>query len=171
MPEKNTTNSDAHGDQPCQSRRMFLRTACAPAVLASLGISLASCSDANIAGPDEDDDDPSPDEESGIAVSGNTIELDLTKSDTQTLMETGGFLLISQADTMAVNVGDSTIRAFTSICTHQQCTIDAFGSNVFQCPCHGSEFDTSGDVVNGPAEQALAEYSVSRSDNTVTITK
>ncbi len=90
---------------------------------------------------------------------------------TQALTNEGGFLLISEADVMAVNVDGTTIRAFTSICTHQQCTINAFTNDTFMCPCHGSAFNTNGAVVQGPASQALTEFSVSQSDDTVTITK
>lgn len=167
MPKPKMSKPKPTDEQPCPSRRTFLRTACAPAVLASLGISLTSCSDANPVGPGEEN--PPPDEESGITVSDNEIKLDLTKPDTEALTETGGFLLVSEADAMAVNVGDSTIRAFTSTCTHQQCTINSFQDDTFQCPCHGSAFDTSGEVVQGPAEQALTEYEVSHSGDIVTI--
>lgn len=162
-------STQSFDDRSAQSRREFLRTASAPAVLAALGISLASCSDENVVGPDDPNDPDDPD--SGITISGNQIILDLTKDDTQPLTQEGGFLLISQADTMAVNVDGSTIRAFTSTCTHQQCTINRFDDGVFQCPCHGSQYNTSGEVVQGPAPDPLTEYGVSRDDDTVTITK
>ena len=155
-----------------QSRRAFLRTASASAVLATLGISLTGCGDGNPTGTEPPEEEPGDgDGESGITIDGNQITLDLTKDDTQALTNEGGFLLISEADTMAINVDGSTIRAFTSICTHQQCTINQFSDDTFQCPCHGSQYDTAGDVVQGPATQSLAEYDVSQSGDTVTITK
>lgn len=142
------------------SRRDFLRSACAPAVLAALGITLSSCTE-NVVGPESD---------SGITIEGNQIILDLTKDGTQPLTREGGFLLISQADTMAINVDGTTIRAFTSICTHQQCTINRFDDGVFTCPCHGSQYNMSGEVVQGPAPRPLEEFSVSRSGSIVAIT-
>lgn len=158
-----------------QSRREFLRTASASAVLAVLGLSIAGCGDENPVGaddPDDDnDDDDNGDGDSGITIDGNEITLDLTKEDTEDLADEGGFLVISEADTMAVNVDGETIRAFTNICTHEQCSITQFDGSTFNCGCHGSQFDTSGEVVQGPAGQSLTEYDVEWSDDTVTITK
>lgn len=54
------------------------------------------------------------------------------------------------------------IRAFSGICTHESCEL---GWNqrqqLIRCPCHGSGFDTTGQVKMGPAERALPEYPVS----------
>ena len=152
------------------SRREFLRTASGAAVMAALGITVTGCSDGNPMGP-EPPEEPPEDGPAGITIDGNQVIIDLTADATQDLTNEGGFLLISEADVMAINVDGTTIRAFTSICTHQQCTIDSFADDTFMCPCHGSEFDTNGEVVEGPAPQPLAEYEVSRSDDTVTITK
>lgn len=158
-----------------QSRREFLRTASASAILAVMGLSVTACGDENPVGTDEpdppDDDDDDDDSDSGVTVDGNEIIIDLTHEETGVLAEEGGFLLIEEADTMAVNVDGDTIRAFTSICTHQQCTINEFDGDTFNCPCHGSQFNTSGEVVQGPAPGPLTEFDVEWSDDTVTITK
>jgi hypothetical protein len=47
-------------------------------------------------------------------------------------------------------------RVFT--CTHESCTITGFADSSYVCPCHGSRFDTSGRVLNGPASRALRQY-------------
>jgi len=44
-------------------------------------------------------------------------------------------------------------------CTHRGCQPDPVGDRLV-CPCHGSEFDTSGAVLSGPAETALTRYPV-----------
>jgi len=152
------------------SRRAFLRTASGAAVMALLGITVTGCSDGNPTGA-EPPEEPAEDGPVGITVDGNQVILDLTANATEDLTTQSGFLLIDEADVMAINVDGTTIRAFTSVCTHQQCTINAFADDTFMCPCHGSEFDTQGEVVAGPAPQPLTEYDVSRSDDTVTITK
>jgi len=46
------------------------------------------------------------------------------------------------------------------VCTHQSCTVALPGAPgaTLDCPCHGSRFRTSGQVVNGPAARALAQF-------------
>lgn len=171
-PSDTSPSPASAGPSSSPSRRAFLRTASASAVLAALGIPLTGCGDDNPVGPEEEPPGEGEEEEdSGITIDGSTITLDLTKDDTDHLQEEGRFLLIREADVLAVNVDGEQIRAFTSTCTHQQCTINQFDGSTFQCPCHGSEFDTSGDVVEGPATQSLTEYDVERDGDVVTITK
>jgi len=56
-----------------------------------------------------------------------------------------------------VNVAGD-VRTFLAVCTHEGCPL---GWNpqqhLIRCPCHGSAFDTSGNVVNGPAVQPLTK--------------
>lgn len=44
-------------------------------------------------------------------------------------------------------------------CTHQGCEVNAYTTQLI-CPCHGSEFSTSGKVLNGPAEKDLVKFKV-----------
>jgi len=153
------------------SRKDFLRTAGSTALFAALGISFVGC---DVTGTPDDDTitDPPNGSGSGITVSGNVTTIDLTKSDTSVLAGQGGWLLIGQSQLLAVNVDGDTIRAFTSVCTHAGCATSwAFSNNLFTCNCHGSQFNTSGGVVRGPASADLQEFSVERSGNIVTITK
>lgn len=57
---------------------------------------------------------------------------------------------------------DSGLYAVTATCTHLGCNINGEG-NRFVCPCHGSEFDLSGRVLQGPATTSLAHFEVSLS--------
>jgi cytochrome b6-f complex iron-sulfur subunit len=153
MPEKHENET---------SRRGFMKFAGAGAAL--LALQMMGCDTT-----DPMDDEPEPDNSSGIQISGNTITIDLTKTDAATLANAGGFLAISSKKVVVINTGDA-IRAFTSICTHQACDISSFQNNRMRCPCHGSEFNTDGAAVSGPATGSLTEYTVTRSGDEVAIT-
>jgi cytochrome b6-f complex iron-sulfur subunit len=50
---------------------------------------------------------------------------------------------------------DSTVAAFSAICTHQHCTVAPAGTQL-HCPCHGSVYQAAtGEVIHGPAPRAL----------------
>ena len=52
-------------------------------------------------------------------------------------------------------------HAFTAICTHQGCIVDAVSGGTINCPCHGSKYSiVNGSVVNGPAPLPLAAVSI-----------
>ncbi|MDF7800681.1 Rieske 2Fe-2S domain-containing protein [Pontiellaceae bacterium B1224] len=46
------------------------------------------------------------------------------------------------------------IAAISLVCTHLGCTVNRVETG-FQCPCHGSQYDTDGLVVGGPAPKTL----------------
>ena len=56
-------------------------------------------------------------------------------------------------------VDNDSYRAFLMVCTHKSCELRPTGS-FLSCPCHGSEFSNSGEVLKGPAMDALSEYKV-----------
>lgn len=62
----------------------------------------------------------------------------------------GGFLIARTAQ--------DTFMAMTAICTHEQCTITGFSNGRFVCPCHGSQFTTTGAVAQGPATRNLQTF-------------
>ncbi len=150
------------------TRRDFLRKTCPAAALLALG--LATGCDSGSSGMDDPDPDPVDQPSTGIQVSGNTITLDLTGSQASRVASAGGFLLISAASTAIVNLDGTTIRAFSSICNHQNCDVSSFNGEVIICPCHGSRFSTTGSVVQGPATRALQAFDVQRNGDIVTIT-
>jgi cytochrome b6-f complex iron-sulfur subunit len=48
----------------------------------------------------------------------------------------------------------------SSVCTHLGCNVKRGGPG-FACPCHGSQFDDNGQVVQGPAPKPLPWYALS----------
>lgn len=100
----------------------------------------------------------------------------------------GGALLTADLNTELLNIGDAKLKAgvivvrlaagtvpasFTAVqsaCTHQGATIGYNnGQGIFICPSHGSEFSKTGQVVQGPAALPLHVYTVTITNNTLTV--
>ncbi len=152
------------------SRRDFLKKAgCSIILLMGMGMTVTSCDSTEVAGPDTGN--PGTGGDNGITINPNNIIIDLTKSGGAVLNSNGGFLLIVAGGAMAIN-DNGTIRAFTNVCTHEQCTTSwSFSNQRLVCGCHGSQFSTGGQVVVGPAVTPLRVLGVSRSGNIVTISR
>ena len=59
---------------------------------------------------------------------------------------------------LAVRREGERVLALSMVCTHQTCLLREGQQGGFNCPCHGSNFDPSGKVLNGPALQDLTRY-------------
>ena len=71
---------------------------------------------------------------------------------------------------LVARTGQSSFNVMTAVCTHEGCTITGFSSGRFVCPCHGSQFNTSGQVQEGPANRALRTFTAQFTNNVLTIT-
>lgn len=61
------------------------------------------------------------------------------------------YLIVNDTATGIANFG------INAVCTHLGCVVPWKASaSQFQCPCHGSRYDTNGKVVRGPAPLSLA---------------
>lgn len=117
----------------------------------------------------------------GVTVSGNSITVSLTQQ--PGLLVANGFLVIPDqgARVAIVNLGNNNFRALTSICTHQGCDVARFSGGRIVCDCHGSQFDTDGNVVVAAAgsgltpqtQQPLKVFGLTfnQAANTLTVTK
>ena len=52
-------------------------------------------------------------------------------------------------------------KGFIARCTHAGCALSKVVDGALACPCHGSSFGLDGQVLRGPAEQALRTRAVS----------
>lgn len=59
--------------------------------------------------------------------------------------------------------------AVNATCTHEACAITGWDNTNFVCPCHGSRFNTSGQVLNGPARTSLRVFNTQFVNNVLTI--
>lgn len=59
-------------------------------------------------------------------------------------------------------------KAFSAICTHQQCLVRTIAAGTIDCPCHGSKFRiTDGSVAEGPATTPLPAKQIAVSGDTI----
>jgi len=65
------------------------------------------------------------------------------------------------------------VYAMSAVCTHAGCLLDDSSSTIasgLYCPCHGSTFDGSGAVTNGPARSPLEHFAVTiAADGSITV--
>ena len=68
-----------------------------------------------------------------------------------------GGIVERAGEKLAVFVGeDGEAHVMSARCTHMGCTVAWNpGERTFDCPCHGSRFGPTGEVVNGPAARPL----------------
>lgn len=82
--------------------------------------------------------------------------------------EGGGVIL--DAKYVVTQPSSGSYKAFTAICTHQQCPVTKVEDGVIKCPCHGSEFSIDdGSVKHGPATKALSSYTATVSGSNVEV--
>ncbi len=140
-------------------RRDFLKALAASGGAAALGTFLAACA---------------PSVTSGGSSSGSGITVDLTKPENSSLAIVGGALALDANSLdpkglLLYRLNESTVLAFSRKCTHMGCVVGAFQNGVSTCPCHGSQYDTNGKVIKGPAPNPLKTYTATVSGTTVTI--
>ena len=81
----------------------------------------------------------------------------------------GSGKIFADAQTVITQPEAGQFKAFTSICTHQQCPV-AEVTDTINCKCHGSKFSiTDGSVVNPPAQSPLAAKNVTVDGDTVSV--
>lgn len=75
------------------------------------------------------------------------------------------YLVVTEDKTLA-NYG------INAVCTHLGCVVPWNGNeNKFMCPCHGSQYNSEGKVVRGPAPLSLALANATVTDDKVSLTK
>jgi len=75
---------------------------------------------------------------------------------------TAGVFLVSRTSATAFMAVDAT-------CSHESCTVTGADGNVYVCPCHGSRYSRTGQVLEGPAKASLRQFATSFADGVVTI--
>ena len=152
-----------------QTRREFCLHACQAASLAVFGSSLATL----LAGCGSDN----PVDSGGgniariqAAVVNNTITLMIDANSPLAAVGSAALVQASNNSLLVAHTASDSFTALTAICTHQACTITGYNNQIYTCPCHGSQFNTSGRAVRGPATSALRTFQTQFANNQLTIT-
>ena len=74
----------------------------------------------------------------------------------------------TQAPIYLARTGDNAYTALLMLCTHKQCELRPTGT-FLTCPCHGSEFSNTGQVLKEPAEKDLYKYIVTTDETSIYI--
>src|SRR5450759_508517 len=85
--------------------------------------------------------------QTSMAPTSIDFTLDLNNSAYAPLKTNGGSVykngvIVARTNTVA-------FLAYSQYCTHAGCTVNFDGTSYFQCYCHGSVFDSNGNVVQG----------------------
>jgi Rieske Fe-S protein len=60
---------------------------------------------------------------------------------------------------------DGEVTVCSAVCPHLQCIVDWNpAEETWDCPCHGSRFKPTGEVISGPAEQPLDRVAVGKAE-------
>ena len=83
----------------------------------------------------------------------------------------GGGVILDDADYVVTQPTRGKFKAFSKICTHQNCPVTAIEGGSINCQCHGSKFSIEdGSVQNGPATKPLPEAEVTVAGDSVVVT-
>ncbi len=74
----------------------------------------------------------------------------------------GAILRVGRERAAAYRDEAGVLHTFSHVCTHLVCHVRwNAAENSFDCPCHGSRFDTNGKVIQGPAVRDLEPKDIS----------
>ena len=83
----------------------------------------------------------------------------------------GGGVILDDADYVITQPTKGEFKAFSKICTHQNCPVTAVEGGTINCSCHGSKFSIEdGSVQNGPATKPLPEVETTVAGGQVVVT-
>lgn len=77
------------------------------------------------------------------------------------LPEVGDELVFSEQRVVLRRRNKTEVAAISLVCTHLGCTVNVVETG-FLCPCHGSQYDTDGIVVGGPAPKTLPWHTITK---------
>jgi cytochrome b6-f complex iron-sulfur subunit len=153
-----------------QTRREFCTNACRIASIAAIGGAVSTllqgCGGGNPAAPSSVQALPLV----AGTLSGASVLVTVDAASPLAAVGSAAMVQVPNGVILVAHVAQNSFTALSAACTHAACTITGYGSGTFVCPCHGSQFDTSGRVVGGPAPANLLTFGTSFASGVLTIT-
>lgn len=103
------------------------------------------------------------------SLSGRTITVNVDAASPLATVGGAGFVQVSTGPVLLFRSSQDAVTALTAICTHEGCTVTGISGSTYVCPCHGSQYTSSGAVVKGPATKALQNFPTTFANNVVTV--
>jgi cytochrome b6-f complex iron-sulfur subunit len=147
-----------------QTRRTFCIHACELVAVGSLGALLPGCGGSST----------SPSSAPELTVVNGSVgngAVTVIVDSSSPLATVGGAARVqsSAGGFLVTRTAQDACSAVTAVCTHEGCTVSGFENQAFVCPCHGSQFNSSGAVLKGPAASPLRRFSTTFTNNVLTI--
>ena len=80
----------------------------------------------------------------------------------------GGGKIFKDEKVVVTQPEDGEFKAFSAVCTHQQCIVASVEGGTINCVCHGSKFSIAdGAVENPPATRPLPEEKITVEGNSI----
>ncbi|MFH1068439.1 MAG: Rieske (2Fe-2S) protein [Candidatus Glassbacteria bacterium] len=157
-------------------REFFADSAMQITVLASSSALLAligGCGGGNSSTPTS----PPSTDGGGGGGGGSQVQIDISQSPYTALAAVGGAVALNASalaglpanGVFIIRTSASSIVVLSRTCTHMGCQVGAFNGGIAECPCHGSRYDTNGNVVRGPAPRSLTRYTATLNGNIITL--
>jgi cytochrome b6-f complex iron-sulfur subunit len=155
-----------------ETRRVFCGRACQALSVAALGGALGALMQGCGAAGGSPTSSGSAERLPVVAGSETSSSVVVQIDASSPLATVGGVALVESQNNavLVIRTSDTAFTALSGTCTHQACTITGYASGTFVCPCHGSEFNTNGQVLSGPAFAPLPRYNTQFAGNVLTIT-
>jgi Rieske Fe-S protein len=103
-----------------------------------------------------------------------SITVDVSKPENRPLAAVGGTLALGKNDVdkkglLLYRESEIIVKAYSRECAHLKCMVGPFIDGVSKCPCHGSQYNLSGDRIAGPARRGLRQYKAYIAGDIITI--
>ncbi|GAB3644411.1 Rieske (2Fe-2S) protein [Streptomyces sparsus] len=148
--------------QPVTTRRTLLAAAGAAGIAASLTACGGDSGSNGAYGGGNDTEAPPAEESTGGQSDGGQPEGGGAELGRTADIPEGGGTVFKDQKVVVTQPTSGEFKAYSAVCTHQNCLVAEVSDGTINCACHGSKFSiTDGSVTNGPAQQPLPAADIS----------